>query len=207
MKAVGVPNDLARAKDGRVFLSGQDWGTSKGAIFFCAKGSTTAVLLEDGMGRTNGIALSPDDKVDVVMSSEGGHSGGDSVCGGGGGKGSFELAANTHRPCSPPLALFPFFSPLPPLPPLRIQILYVTEAIGSPVASDTTAAKQVIWQYDVDVAGLSGKKLFFDFATDTASPEASIDSVRSTLGERVWIARLCVCVCACVCLYAIQKVR
>lgn len=62
-KMDGIPNDLALAKNGNLFLSGQVWdgptgGT--GALWLCtADGSAT--LLEGPMNRTNGIALSPDD--------------------------------------------------------------------------------------------------------------------------------------------------
>jgi len=65
MNPLGVPNDLALSKNGVVYLSGQDWGTSTGALWFCKPNGTSsgvAALLEGDMGRTNGIALSPDDK-------------------------------------------------------------------------------------------------------------------------------------------------
>jgi len=64
MQALGVPNDLALSKAGLLFLSGQDWGSVSGALWLCRPtrvGRAEAVLLEGGMGRTNGIALSPDD--------------------------------------------------------------------------------------------------------------------------------------------------
>jgi len=60
MRDQGVPNDLALSKSGLVFLSGQDWGSSTGAVWLC-RTNGEAVLLET-MGRTNGIALSPDDR-------------------------------------------------------------------------------------------------------------------------------------------------
>lgn len=56
----GVPNDLALSKSGYLFLSGQDWGTSMGALWLCTP-SGQARLLEGPMNRTNGIALSSDD--------------------------------------------------------------------------------------------------------------------------------------------------
>jgi len=64
MSALGVPNDLALSKTGLLFLSGQDWNSVSGALWLCRPagvGLAEAVLLEGGMGRTNGIALSPDD--------------------------------------------------------------------------------------------------------------------------------------------------
>merc|ERR1719343_1293543 len=119
MSAKGVPNDLALSKSGLVFLSGQDWGSSTGGLWLC-RANGEAVLLET-MGRTNGIALSPDDAT-----------------------------------------------------------LYVTEAIGSPVANDTFAEGQRIWKYDVAADGsISNKVEFFNFATDfpmTLPGEASVDS-------------------------------
>lgn len=62
MKTVGVPNDLALSREGMLFLSGQDWGSSSGALWLCDQDGK-ATLLEGGMGRTNGIALSPDDSI------------------------------------------------------------------------------------------------------------------------------------------------
>jgi len=66
MLASGLPNDLALSKSGFLFLSGQDWGSVSGALWLCKPagvGHAEAVLLEGGMGRTNGIALSPDDSI------------------------------------------------------------------------------------------------------------------------------------------------
>jgi len=60
MRSQGVPNDLALSKSGLLFLSGQDWGSVSGALWLC-RANGEAVLLEGNMGRTNGIALSPDD--------------------------------------------------------------------------------------------------------------------------------------------------
>jgi len=60
MRSQGVPNDLALSKSGLLFLSGQDWGSVSGALWLC-RANGQAVLLEGSMGRTNGIALSPDD--------------------------------------------------------------------------------------------------------------------------------------------------
>merc|ERR1719480_235874 len=58
--ALGMPNDLAISKQtGNLFLSGQDWGSSTGALWLC-RGNGEAVRLEGNMGRTNGVALSLD---------------------------------------------------------------------------------------------------------------------------------------------------
>lgn len=74
MRSSGVPNDLALSKTGLLYLSGQDWASSKGALWLCKSNGTnqgTALLLEGGMGRTNGIALSPDDKTLYVTEANG----------------------------------------------------------------------------------------------------------------------------------------
>jgi len=57
--ALGMPNDLAVSQTGLIFLSGQDWGSSTGALWLC-RSNGEAVQLEGNMGRTNGVALSPD---------------------------------------------------------------------------------------------------------------------------------------------------
>jgi len=57
--ALGMPNDLAISQTGLLFLSGQDWGSSSGALWLC-RSNGEAVQLEGNMGRTNGVALSPD---------------------------------------------------------------------------------------------------------------------------------------------------
>merc|ERR1719367_2250691 len=127
----GVPNDLALSKSGLLFLSGQNWGTSTGALWLC-RANGEAVLLET-MARANGIALSPDDAT-----------------------------------------------------------LYLTEAVGSPVANDTYAEGQRIWKYDVAVDGsISNKVEFFNFATDTAQPEASVDSdgMRTDVQGNLYVTR------------------
>merc|ERR1712232_1452985 len=54
-----VPNDLTLDEAGNIYLSGQNWGANKGALWMCTKDGT-AKELEGGMHRTNGIALSPD---------------------------------------------------------------------------------------------------------------------------------------------------
>merc|ERR1719350_2253183 len=58
-KSAGMPNDIALSDSGLVFVSGQDWASSTGGLWLC-KADGEAVLLEGNMGRTNGIALSPD---------------------------------------------------------------------------------------------------------------------------------------------------
>jgi len=60
MQSQGVPNDLTLSKSGLLFLSGQDWNSISGALWLC-RANGQAVLLDGSMGRTNGIALSPDD--------------------------------------------------------------------------------------------------------------------------------------------------
>jgi len=131
MAGQGVPNDLALSKSGLLFLSGQDWGTSVGAVWLC-RANGEAVLLET-MGRTNGIALSPDDAT-----------------------------------------------------------LYLTEAVGSPVTDDSAADGQRIWKYDVAADGsISNKVEFFNFATDTAQPEATVDSdgMRTDVEGNLYVTR------------------
>ena len=54
------PNDLIIAKDGRVYMSGMNWETNKGALWTCSEGSAQELI---GSSRaTNGITLSPDEK-------------------------------------------------------------------------------------------------------------------------------------------------
>merc|ERR1719195_729443 len=57
--AAGMPNDLATSDTGILFLSGQDWDSSTGALWLC-RSNGDAIQLEGNMGRTNGVALSPD---------------------------------------------------------------------------------------------------------------------------------------------------
>jgi len=131
MIAHGVPNDLALSKSGLLFLSGQDWGSSTGALWLC-RANGSAVLLET-MARANGIALSPDDST-----------------------------------------------------------LYLTEAVGSPVANDSFVEGQRIWKYDVAEDGsVSNKVEFFNFATDTALAEASVDSdgMRTDVEGNLYVTR------------------
>lgn len=54
------PNDIAIALDGTIFASDPDWGTSTGNLWRVdVDGKVT--LLEDNMGTTNGIEVSPDE--------------------------------------------------------------------------------------------------------------------------------------------------
>jgi len=131
MSGQGVPNDLALSNSGLLFLSGQDWATSTGAVWLC-RANGDAVLLET-MGRTNGIALSPDDAT-----------------------------------------------------------LYLTEAQGSPVSWDGNPDGQRIWKYDVAGDGsISNKVEFFNFATDMAQPEATVDAdgMRTDVAGNLYVTR------------------
>jgi len=131
-KLQGMPNDLALSDSGLLFLSGQDWASSTGAIWLC-RPDGEVVLLEPQMGRTNGIALSPDSTT-----------------------------------------------------------LYVTEARGSPVADSSQSDGQRIWKYAVASDGsISQKTLFFNFATDTNSPEAETDSdgMRTDVAGNLYVTR------------------
>merc|ERR1719277_164017 len=94
-----------------------------------------SVVEIDRMGRTNGIALSPDD-----------------------------------------------------------SILYVTEAVGSPVSDDSNPEGQRIWKYRIQhkSEGVSFEKSeFFNFATDTAVPEATVDAdgMRTDVAGNLYVTR------------------
>jgi len=131
-KLSGMPNDLALSDSGLVFLSGQDWASSKGSLWLC-RADGEAILLEGNMGRTNGVALSPDGAT-----------------------------------------------------------LYLTEARGSPVADNSQVDGQRIWKYTVAEDGsISQKTLFFNFATDTSSPEAATDSdgMRTDSAGNLYVTR------------------
>lgn len=55
------PNDIAIASNGTIYASDPDWENSSGQLWrISPEGNFT--LLEKGMGTTNGIELSPDDK-------------------------------------------------------------------------------------------------------------------------------------------------
>lgn len=55
------PNDLAIAPNGTIYLSDPNWAESTGRIWM-VDASQKIVLLEEGMGTTNGIEVSPDGK-------------------------------------------------------------------------------------------------------------------------------------------------
>ncbi|WP_209401290.1 SMP-30/gluconolactonase/LRE family protein [Pseudozobellia sp. WGM2] len=55
------PNDLAIAPNGTMYLSDPNWAESKGRIWIVQE-NKEIVLLEDNMGTTNGIEVSPDGK-------------------------------------------------------------------------------------------------------------------------------------------------
>lgn len=62
------PNDLCINKKDQLFASDPDWKNSKGKLWRIDKGGK-AVLLTEDMGTTNGIALSPDEKILYVNES------------------------------------------------------------------------------------------------------------------------------------------
>lgn len=53
------PNDLAIAPDGTLYASDPDWARGRGRVWR-VDGDGRLVLLDDGMGTTNGIEVSPD---------------------------------------------------------------------------------------------------------------------------------------------------
>jgi sugar lactone lactonase YvrE len=55
------PNDLAIAPNGTIYLSDPNWAESTGRIWM-VNAAQEIILLEDGMGTTNGIEVSPDGK-------------------------------------------------------------------------------------------------------------------------------------------------
>jgi gluconolactonase len=66
------PNDICINRKGQMFASDPDWKNGTGKLWRIdpAQGNTgTAVLLESGMGTTNGIALSPDERTLYVNES------------------------------------------------------------------------------------------------------------------------------------------
>ncbi|MCD9024039.1 SMP-30/gluconolactonase/LRE family protein [Cohnella silvisoli] len=62
------PNDICITRDGVIFASDPDWGTGKGQMWRVNKDGTTK-LLEADMGTTNGIEVSPDEKILYVNES------------------------------------------------------------------------------------------------------------------------------------------
>lgn len=55
------PNDICMSRNGIIYASDPNWQDSTGQIWHIDKGGK-AELLEDSMGTTNGITLSPDEK-------------------------------------------------------------------------------------------------------------------------------------------------
>lgn len=66
--AFNAPNDLCVNKKGQLFASDPNWKTSTGKLWRIDPDGKT-VLLEDNMGTTNGIELSPDEKTLYVNES------------------------------------------------------------------------------------------------------------------------------------------
>ena len=66
--AFNQPNDICINKKDQIFASDPNWKESKGKLWRIDKGGKV-VLLTDQMGTTNGIALSPDEKVLYVNES------------------------------------------------------------------------------------------------------------------------------------------
>ncbi len=62
------PNDICMNRKDQIFASDPNWKESTGKIWRIDKGGK-AILLEDQMGTTNGIALSPDEKILYVNES------------------------------------------------------------------------------------------------------------------------------------------
>ncbi len=67
-KEMSQPNDLAVGANGILYLSDPDWSTNSGRIWMVSpKGAI--ILLEENMGTTNGIEVSPNGKVLYVNES------------------------------------------------------------------------------------------------------------------------------------------
>ena len=67
-KEMSQPNDLAIMDNGILFASDPNWKESKGRLWRINKDGTST-LLEDNMGTTNGIEVSPDNKTLYVNES------------------------------------------------------------------------------------------------------------------------------------------
>jgi gluconolactonase len=63
------PNDLAITNNGIIFTSDPNWAKGNGNIWRVGK-DRRFILLESGMGTTNGIAVSPDNKILYVNESK-----------------------------------------------------------------------------------------------------------------------------------------
>jgi gluconolactonase len=66
--AFNQPNDICINKSGQLFASDPDWKSQTGQLWRIDEGGKT-VLLKDKMGTTNGICLSPDEKILYVNES------------------------------------------------------------------------------------------------------------------------------------------
>ena len=66
--AFNQPNDICINRKDQIFASDPNWKESTGKLWRVDKGGK-AVLLDDQMGTTNGIALSPDEKILYVNES------------------------------------------------------------------------------------------------------------------------------------------
>ncbi|MBT8205402.1 MAG: SMP-30/gluconolactonase/LRE family protein [Eudoraea sp.] len=62
------PNDLALGSMGQIYLSDPDWSTGTGKLWM-VDAEQNVVLLEDGMGTTNGIEVDPQGKILYVNES------------------------------------------------------------------------------------------------------------------------------------------
>ncbi|MBT8179943.1 MAG: SMP-30/gluconolactonase/LRE family protein [Eudoraea sp.] len=62
------PNDLALGSMGQIYLSDPDWSTGTGKLWM-VDAEQKVVLLEDGMGTTNGIEVDPQGKILYVNES------------------------------------------------------------------------------------------------------------------------------------------
>lgn len=62
------PNDLALAKNGTIYLSDPNWAENTGKLWMVTPDREMR-LLEENMGTTNGIEVSPDDKILYVNES------------------------------------------------------------------------------------------------------------------------------------------
>lgn len=66
-RELNQPNDLTMAVNGRIFASDPNWAESTGKIWLVE--NSQFFLLDDSMGTTNGIELSPDNKILYVNES------------------------------------------------------------------------------------------------------------------------------------------
>jgi sugar lactone lactonase YvrE len=62
------PNDIAITDDGIIFASNPNWAAGEGNLWRIGK-DRRVILLESAMGTTNGIAVSPDNRMLYVNES------------------------------------------------------------------------------------------------------------------------------------------